>query len=620
MALTLAVTAPLPSLWRSPVGKGQVQLWESQAKPAGDYFSSRSTWLALVPAVPLSVGLRRLHRSGRAGPRSRRCWRLTGIVTLQAKGRDDGNRRPRRSGRGTPAGRRDVSVDSRPETTEEAILRLSNEISEAIESDDPVRHAKAQREMRKVQLEKPSEACRHLIHEDCRAATAMLRLGDSATMKSRIRSVRKLGRWLRWPQAAKKDLVPFVTILEGLLYALRSEPEVAWAAQCALFHAARCDDTTSSQEGGVRGIVTRLLSNEKTRFPFCLPRLDERNAEAYELAVRNPAVRDFLLRLRSASLIDPGYGDCVDHYDLDLFRNFSEHLGKGLQNLESLEVVGFEDSALAMVMPALWMPNLRSLRIIGACQTEIAQRSIVAAIHRHSAHLEELELNLWTRFLCEADDPLMDMDVLPKVRHLTIQAPPLPVSWEHLACLFPNLQELTFLYDQEFSRSTTRVLEECDGEREKEELLERHSLWIYRDAVNFANSLHTRGFSTLARNCPKLKTIKLAITDSSKSYDATPSQDRMSVSWRCETVPFTKFKRRRFRRNAKHNNSTRAILEARGTWSDMTQENWVQSDNEDDFAEVSEEESIAAGARVMLQVLRLFDDPSLEAEFGLRAF
>jgi len=577
----------------------------------------------LGSALQLSLGLRRrVQNAVRAGG-SRRGCRPRGLVVLQAKKKDDGNRRPRGSGSapGRSAGRRDVSVDSRKETTEEAILRLSNEISGAIESDDPVRAAKAQREMRRVQLEKPSAACRHLIHEDCRSATALLRLGDSVTMKSRIRSVRKLGRWLRWPQATKKDLVPFVTILEGLLSALRSEPEVAWAAQCALFHAARCEGSYSAIQGdGVRGTVTRLLSNKNTRFPFCLPRLDEKSAEAYELAMRNPAVRDFVLQLTSAQLIDPGYGDCVNPYDLDLFRSFAEHLGKGLRNLESLEVVGFEDTALAMIMPTLRMPKLRSLHIIGACQTEIAQRAIISAIHRHSAHLEELELNLWTRFLCEADDPIMDIAVLPKVKSLTMQAPPLPVTWEHLADICPNLEELTLLYDQEFSQNAIRVLEECDGEREKEELLARHTLWIYRDAVHFANDLHKHGFSILARRCTKLKTIKLAIADSSTAYDATGAADRMSMSWRCEMVPWTKFRRRRFRRNTKHNNSTRATLEARGTWSDMAQENWVQSDNEDDFAEVTEEESNAAGARVMFQVLRLFDDPSLEAEFGLRPF
>lgn len=135
----------------------------------------------------------------------------------------------------------------------EAILRLSVEISEAIDCDDAARAQRAQRELCQVrlfpfsgrfrlfprrleaffkrfpsmfhvnfitfawfqarfglrnaelQLDKPSLACRHRIWEDCISASALLRLGERTSIRSRVNAVKKLGRWLRWPQAAKKE-------------------------------------------------------------------------------------------------------------------------------------------------------------------------------------------------------------------------------------------------------------------------------------------------------------------------------------------------------------------------------------------------------------------------------
>lgn len=499
--------------------------------------------------------------------------------------------------------------------------RLLADIAAALEADDLAGAARAQRELRKVQLESPSEACRLHIQEDCRAATAMLRLGDAVDPELRIKAAKKLGRWLRWRRTTAKDLVPVTTALEGLLWAMRSEPEVAWAAQCALFHAAQCADRADqSVREGTRGTISRLLLNEPTPFPLTLPNLTPRDAENHKRALQTAAVQDFFSQLRALTLVDAGYGDDADCQDLAASMPFCKVLGRSFGSLQELKLLGFEDCAMTLVLPHLAMPKLRSLQLVGACQSAEAQRAILALLNRHGAGLVELELNVWTELLREADDPLADVYTMPKVRRLTVRAPPLRVRWEHLARTFPALEELTFLYDQDFALNSLDVLDASEDPGKQQDLLEKQANWLYRDAALFAQELHMAGFRRLARQCDRLQEIRLAIADSSFGYDVTKPEDRLALCWRREASGRTPF----FRRDHARNNAVRAALEARsGHLADAAAASSLAADaafaySSDSEDEVSEEEALAAGAAVILQVIRYFDDPSLEAEFGLR--
>jgi len=67
------------------------------------------------------------------------------------------------------------------------------------------------------------------------------------------------------------------------------------------------------------------------------------------------------------------------------------------------------------------------------------------------------------------------------------------------------------------------------------------------------------------------------------------------------------------RRDPATNNETRRVLEVRGRLCEgATLEDW-----DDGHLRVTEEQATAVGAKVMLQVVRCYDDPSLEAQFGL---
>ncbi|CAJ1437623.1 unnamed protein product [Effrenium voratum] len=494
------------------------------------------------------------------------------------------------------------------EEPEEAIRRLSHEIHEAIASDDARRASQAQRELRKIQLDRPSVACRHLIHEDVTAAATLLYLGERASVRGRVNAVKKLSRWLRWPHATNKDLVPVATALEGLLSALRSEPEVAWAAQCALFHVVRCHSARSPHnvKETTRGQVTRLLLEANVPFPFCLPELTERAAEAYETALRASPVRSFFARLKELTLIDPGYGESWQSYDLALFRGFAQRLGKCLVNLRALKVMGFEDCAMKLVLPTLWMPKLRQLHIFGCCQQRQSRAAILSLVNRNRLQLEELELNLWTEFLHEAEDPVLSLEKLPKVKRLSLHVPLLP-AWQHFGDLCPLLEELTFVYSQDIALNAARVLVDSEP-GEEEEILVNTSTRIYRDAVRFAAQLQSHGFAELAEHCPRLQVIRFKMWDNSFGYDSTAAKEHFTVCWRRSERSRPG---RAFLRDADVNNATRATLEAKAAaaaWSE-----W----DEDEGREVTEEEALAAAACVMLQVLRRFDDPSLEAELGL---
>jgi len=510
------------------------------------------------------------------------------------------------------AGNDQVFATDRMESVEEAMMRLNAEIDLALEADDLAGVARARREMRKVQLEKPSAACRLLILEDCRAANALIRLGDFAEVEARVKAVRKLGRWLRWRRTAAKNLVPVATALEGILWALRSEPEVAWTAQCSLFHAARCADGASqSVREGTRGTISRLLLNEPSPFPLCLPELTPRAAEAYERALRTKVVPDFFSQLQSLTLMDPGYGDDPYCQEVQMFSGFARLLGRSFDNLRSLKILGFEDCAMKLFLPKLVLPKLQSLQVTGACQSAEAQQAILALLHRHGGGLAELELNVWTEFFCEADDPLVDVVVMPQVRRLKVRAP-LAVPWERLAGDFPALEELTFLYDQDFAVNSMEVLDDrYDLSEGNWQSLESHAVGLYRDAVSFARDLHARGFLWLAIHCPKLREIRLAMTDTSFGYDITLTEDRLSLCWRRAPSGATSGP---FRRDGAINNATRATLEAQGRFDgeESSLEDW-----KDGHMRVTEEQAAAMGSAVMLHVARFFDDPSLEVQFGL---
>jgi len=437
-------------------------------------------------------------------------------------------------------------------------------------------------------------------------------------VKARLRAVRKLGRWLRWRRHDARGLVPVATALEGLLWALRSEPEIAWTAQCALFHAVRCTDGAGqSVRNGRRGTVSRLLLNEPTPFPLCLPQAEPRVAAKYEEALRTSVVHDFFAQLRALTLIDPGYGDDINYEDMDCLEPSARLLGHSFDGLERLQILGFEDYAMVLILPHLALPQLKSLHITGDCQSELAQRIITAFLRKRVRSLVELELNIWTDFLCEADDPLVDVGVMPEVRYLAVRAPP-PVPWGHFAECFPRLEQLTFLYDQDFALNSMDVFHE--------DQLDNHALWTYREAVVFARDLHSRSFRRLAKECPNLKEVRLVVSDTSFGLDVElPEEDRLMLSWQRNSKGGTNHP---FPRVAARNNETRSklasasIAPASSPVAEVRHEEEDDDSSDDEFGEeehvlVTEERARAAGACAMLQVVRLFDDPSLEAQFGL---
>ncbi|CAK0907155.1 unnamed protein product [Prorocentrum cordatum] len=341
------------------------------------------------------------------------------------------------------------------ETVEEAMIRLGEEIEVALETENLAAAAKAQRELRQLQFDRPSATCQHLIAEECRRATCLLRQGDAVSTQERIQAAKKLGRWLRWQRFASKGLVPPHTVLEGLLCALRSQPEVAWTAQCALFHAARVAVVPNrSIREGPRGIITSFLLNEPTPFPLCMPDLSSRSLRDFQRALATAVVRSFFGQMRALTLIDPGYGDDPDREHMYEHLPFARAFGRNFKKVETLEMLGFEDVGIALFLPSMAMPELKCLRIVGALQTPMAQEALVLFLHRHGPRLTELVLNVWTEFLCDADDPLVVCDRMPNVKRLTVRAPP-PVPWEHFAATFPNLEEVTFLYDQDLTSPST---------------------------------------------------------------------------------------------------------------------------------------------------------------------
>lgn len=527
-----------------------------------------------------------------------------------------------------------VQVDD-AETMEETMLRLNAEIEMALECNDVARATRAQHALSNLQLSRPSAACKVLIQQDCRKATAMLQLGESVSIEERIKAAKKLGWWLRWRRMGTKGLVPAALALEGLLWALRSEPEVAWTAQCALYHATRCSDGVAQKVSeGPRGTVTRFLLNEPSPFPLYLPKPTKRAIGTYERALKTEVVTDFLTRLKGMTLVDPGYGEETDVDEVtERLASFSRVLGRSLTSLESLTVLGFEDCAMTHVLSKLAVPKLTSLTIMGACHTAQSQEAILSALHRHAATLETLELKIWTEYLCDAVDPFADIGLMPQLKRLTIRGPPLPVPWEHFAECFPQLEELTFLYSQDFARNASEVLDECDHKDEQQEMLQEHSAWLYRDAVVFARDLHKRGFRRMAKQCKNLKEIRLAVIDSSHGYDVAPAEERLGLRWRRDDNPDVK---QFFRRDYKTNNDTRDYLQAQAELLESASEcsedyQWDYDDSDDAewWSEADEEAELArqedayeeaasiAGSAAMLQVVRLFDDPSLEADFGL---
>jgi len=541
--------------------------------------------LSLGLGLSLNFGPRRYQRR-----RQQQVSALRSVVALTAVGRD--------------------KVGAfKNENVEEAMMRLGVEITEALEKDDLVTAANAQQKLKEVQMDKPSGACGHLIREDCRAAIALLKLGESVEVDSRIKAVRKLGRWLRWgKRGSARGLVPAVDALGGLLCALRSEPEVAWTAQCALFHAARCrDGIAQTVRDGSEGTLAKLLVKETTPFPLVLPRLASRSAEVYERAFRTSLVCDFFSELKSLSLSDPGYGHDDHWQEMNPLLNFCRLLGRSVSSLEELRLFGFEDCAMTLIVPQLVVPKLTCLHVVGACQTAQGSRALLGLLRRVGRSLTELELNVWTEFLYEADDPLVELGPMPNVKKLTVRAPPC-VPWEHFARIFPAVEELTFLYHHDFAINSMEVIDNCsDDILEQREQLEEHTSWLYRDAVIFARDMHVRGFRRLGKGCKNLKEIRVAVADTSYGYDVTPAEERLQIRWRRVENTST------FRRDAEMNSETRDKLEAQSTHQPLG-----LSDEEYEMSEQAmEEEASAAGAAVMLQVIRQFDDPSIEASFGL---
>jgi len=521
---------------------------------------------------------------------------------------------------------------------EETMFRLSAEIELALAANDVARATRAQKQLSRVQMEKPSAACRVIIQNECRRATQLLQMGETVSVEERVKAAKKLGWWLRWRRMGSKRMVPAGVALEGLLWALRSEPEVAWTAQCALYHATRCSDGVArSVSEGPQGAVARFLLSDPAPFPFYLPRPTKRTLENYARVLKTDVAYDFFMRLKGLTLVDPGYGESAEADDVTRrLKAFSKVLGRSLRSLESLSVLGFEDCAMTSVLSRLALPKLTSLTIMGACHTAEAQQAIVSTLRRHGDRLEQLELNVHTDFLSDAADPLADVGVMPNLKRLTIRAPPLSVPWEHFAECFPALEELTFLYSQDFARNAVSVLHECDHPGEQQDLLRQHARWLYRDAGLFAKDLHERGFARLAKSCERLREIRLAIMDSSNGYDVTPPEERLTLLWRRDMDPAVS---QLFRRDAAVNNDARGSLEAQADllehaydygdeWWDYDDETWAFSDSDEDYDlddyeyEVDDEDAMEeaadiASSVVQLQVLRLFDDPSIEADFGL---
>lgn len=548
--------------------------------------------------APLCLGGLLLgHRAGqRRGAAAQRSARLT----------------PRRAGKSTDhrsllAGATGAPSFKAAERMEEAMLRLGQEMRQALENNDLDRAACAQREMREMHLERPSTSCRLLIREDCRAAAALLKAGPAVDVDVRIKAVRKLGRWLRWRRASAKDLVPTPMALSGLLCALRSEPEVAWTAQCALFHAARCADAdVQGVRMTPRGTLSKLLLNEPSSFPFCLPQVGLGAVEMYDRAFRTTMVRDFISQLRALTLKDPGYGENPEFIDNGRLLAFAKYLGRNLGSLQSLELESFEDAATVLFLPHLHLPNLRSLSLVGACQLEASQRAIITTVRRHGFYLEELVLNVWTDFLYDCEDPLVDLPVLPHVRKLAVRVAP-AMGWKDFARKFPSLEELTLLYHQDFAINvadmTESEIELFDGSGPQ---ICQHIDLLYRDVVHFAEDFHwKRGLRRLESCCKNLKVLRFAVADTSRGYDSTPPEEQHAITWVRESV-FDYFHRDEARCN-----ETRRALE-RSSWPVGTIARTTE------FGYLTEDELMAASASVMLQVIRLFDDPSLEVSIGWR--
>jgi len=531
-------------------------------------------------------------------------------------------------------GRSEPVIEISDETMGETMLRLSAEIEVANRLNELARAERAQQALNRLQLARPSAACRVLIQQDCRRLTQLLQSGRNASIKDRIKATKKLGLWLRWRTGSQH--VPTSMVIEGLFLALRSEPEVAWVAQCALFHATkRSDNISHSVSKGTRGTVTRFLLNQPEPFPFYLPKPNKRAVETYERAMQTDAVSDLFSRLRSLTLVDPGYGENTEGDGVtERLSSLAHVMGRNLMSLESLTVLGFEDAAMVNVLSRLSIPKskaapLRSLTVMGACHTASAQKAILTTLNRHAPTLVHLELNVWTEFLSDAVDPLAEIGVMPELKQLTIRAPPLWVPWEHFAECFPNLEELTFLYSQDFARNAVEVLDDCEHPAEQQELLQEHALWLYRDAVLFARDLHKRGFRRLAKQCQSLKEIRLSVIDCSNGYDVTPAEERPGLLWRRNSSPEVS---QYFCRDSTTNNITRSRLKAQAELLESTSDfiydhtwgfgdddmEWSDSDTEADDMEAYEEVASTAGSAAMLQVVRLFDDPSLEADFGLR--
>lgn len=347
---------------------------------------------------------------------------------------------------------------------------------------------------------------------------------------------------------------------------------------------------------------------EPTHFPLLLPRPTAKTADQYERAFRTATVGDFFSRLRALSLVDPGYG----HEGIEICEGFATALGRHAHCVESLKVLGFEDGALALFLPRLAMPRLRMLQIVGNCHTATAQRAVLHMLHRHCAGLEELELNIFCEFLLEAEDPLGDIGICPNVRRLTVRAlAPMPLAWEEFAEKFPALEELTLVYHQDFALNAFEDLEDFDEFIERDFLPQRASS-LYHDAVVLARNLHEGGFQRLANECKYLKRIDVTFADTSFGYDMTPSEDRFMIRWNrsysSASLPF--------RRDSEQNRVTRSALEQR-SHVDFHRGLGVDASEEDRIGGVTEEQAMAFGSAMMLQLARHFDDPSLEAQLGV---
>lgn len=255
---------------------------------------------------------------------------------------------------------------------------------------------------------------------------------------------------------------------------------------------------------------------------------------------------------------------------------------------------------MALFMPTLVAPKLESLHLLGACQTAMGAEALYDLLRRHSRNLVELELNVWTE-----DDPLVELVCAPNLRRLAVRLP-LTVRWEHFAQMFPALEEVTFLYHHDFAVNSMEVIDNCSDLEQQREQLDDHTSWMYRDAFEFARDLHNRGFRHMAERCPALREIRVAVADTSFGYDVTPPEDRLDVRWRRSAEqPY------QFRRDAARNRETRNALDATAS------EPLSMTGGDEDELWDSLQEATGAGAAVMLQIVRSFDDPSLEAELGL---